>query len=499
MSQRHVVASILAFALVTMGAHAATAAEYTAYSDNAATTGNQNYTGSLGMDFDVATAINVYALGVYDSGQDGLAVPITARIYDRNNNAAPLVTIVFAAGNTGTLIGGDRFLPLPCPLTLPAGFQGTIEADGYTDAELNGNKGGGGAPAATSDNGGGLITFNGGGRYGSAGAYPTNIDSGPFNRYSAGTFTYAPACVMDVDCSNPDHPKCGGGGLCGKGSGTFFPACSGGADACETTVGACIACNGDKGVAASHACAGPQLPACMGGACFECNATTTCKTAAKAVCSPSNACTTCNADHGSGISAEAGVDGGALNECPTVGNPFCMSDGTCAKCTTGADCATRAGKPYCAPDGSCSAKCNADVDCGVATSGKVCDDATKLCVAGCRGMNGNGCGPEEVCSSMDGTQGSCIPDAAIDAGAGSDAGTSSTDAGTGGGAGSSGGSSHDASDPVNTDAGSSGNGSTGGSGGCNVLATDTTSGGSLVTVLVGAALAFSAARRRNKK
>jgi hypothetical protein len=116
-------------------AKSALATEYIAYDVDAATNGNQAYTGALGMDFDVVTPINVYALGVYDSGQDGLAVPLVARIYDRDNPAAAVVTINFAAGMTGTLVNGSRYLSLPCPLSLPAGFHGTIEADGYGATE----------------------------------------------------------------------------------------------------------------------------------------------------------------------------------------------------------------------------------------------------------------------------------------------------------------------------------------------------------------------------
>ncbi len=58
-------------------------------------------------------------------------------------------------------------------------------------------------------------------------------------------------------------------------------------------------------------------------------------------------------------------------------------------------------------DDSVPSSCESDADCGGATSGLVCDDATGLCVEGCRGSGGNGCPSGEVCSSTDSTIGSC--------------------------------------------------------------------------------------------
>jgi MYXO-CTERM domain-containing protein len=66
--------------------------------------------------------------------------------------------------------------------------------------------------------------------------------------------------------------------------------------------------------------------------------------------------------------------------------------------------------------------CTTDADCGSATSGKVCDTAVQVCVDGCRGTNGNGCPEGLVCTSMDESIGSCVPDT-----------TSSSSSGVGGG------------------------------------------------------------------
>ena len=100
--------------------------------------GNQNFGGSLGMDFNVNVPIVIDQLGVFDASGDGLQNAIVAHIDDRTNPAAPIVTLTFAAGE-GTLVGGSRFKDLPADLLLPAGFQGTIVAEGYSALELNGN------------------------------------------------------------------------------------------------------------------------------------------------------------------------------------------------------------------------------------------------------------------------------------------------------------------------------------------------------------------------
>jgi outer membrane protein OmpA-like peptidoglycan-associated protein len=63
-------------------------------------------------------------------------------------------------------------------------------------------------------------------------------------------------------------------------------------------------------------------------------------------------------------------------------------------------------------------ECVTDADCGDATSGKVCDDTTQVCIDGCRGTDGNGCGEGFECTSTDATIGQCLE---IQAGCASDA------------------------------------------------------------------------------
>lgn len=152
------------------------------------TNGGQNFGGSLGMDFDVDEPVRVTHLGVFDSGSNGLSRTITARLYNRDTQAE-LASIIFATGNTGLLIDGSRFLPLDETLFLPAGFHGTMVAEGYGTGELNGNSGGA-TPVWTMDGADGLLSFVGSGRWGNAGQFPGNPDGGPANRYAAGTLVF---------------------------------------------------------------------------------------------------------------------------------------------------------------------------------------------------------------------------------------------------------------------------------------------------------------------
>jgi VCBS repeat-containing protein len=163
------------------------AGDNTSYIVPGGTNGNQNFGGSIGMDFDVAEPITISELGVFDSGSNGLANNITAHLYDRQNTGTAMATLVFTPGDAGTLVGGSRFKPLADPITLPVGFQGTIVAEGYSAGELLGNNPG---IVRSTDDGGGAITFVGGGRYGTAGLFPATPDGGPANRYAAGTFNY---------------------------------------------------------------------------------------------------------------------------------------------------------------------------------------------------------------------------------------------------------------------------------------------------------------------
>jgi MYXO-CTERM domain-containing protein len=83
--------------------------------------------------------------------------------------------------------------------------------------------------------------------------------------------------------------------------------------------------------------------------------------------------------------------------------------------------------------------CKADGDCGNATSGKVCDDVTKICTDGCRGKGGNTCPDGKVCSSMSATVGTCVESTTTSTGSSTASSSSSSSSTGGGGAGGAGG------------------------------------------------------------
>ncbi len=167
---------------------------YIAYINYTGATGSQEWGGPLGMDFDVNSSICITHLGVFDSGADGLGRTLTAQIWDRTDTSSPLAELEFTSADAGTLIDSSRFKLLPTPLDLSGG-EYAIVAYGYGSGEPNGNEGAAGPSAAykATDDGGGLISFVGTARYGSTpGEFPGDADTGPANRYSAGTFAYTP-------------------------------------------------------------------------------------------------------------------------------------------------------------------------------------------------------------------------------------------------------------------------------------------------------------------
>jgi hypothetical protein len=189
---------VVALLLVLAAMASAVLADTIAYNVPAGTAGNQNFTGSLGMDFDVVSDIVITHLGVFDDGTDGLQAPLQARLYQRDDsdpcNTKLLATVDFPLADQGTDMGdGSLYKKLANPITLSAGTTACIVASGYGPLELNGNQGVGGAGTWDTDDGGGLINFVGGGRFGDPAQpqqYPTSKDGGPPNRYAAGTFVY---------------------------------------------------------------------------------------------------------------------------------------------------------------------------------------------------------------------------------------------------------------------------------------------------------------------
>jgi hypothetical protein len=165
----------------------------TAYGVPAGTVGAQEFDGALGMDFNVSRPVTVTSLGVFDSGQDGLGRTLTAILYDRTTQQI-LATLTFTPDDPGTLIGGSRYKLVAHGVQLPAGFQGSIVAEGYGPGEPNGNAAVQSPTWTTNPGNDAALSFVGTSRNGPAGAFPTNVDRF-VNQYAAGTFQFQPATV----------------------------------------------------------------------------------------------------------------------------------------------------------------------------------------------------------------------------------------------------------------------------------------------------------------
>jgi hypothetical protein len=143
------------------------------------------------MDFNVLQSISVTRLGVFDDSSDGLFLPLTARLYNRDTMEV-LATLEFTPEDSGELIDGSRFKNLATPVQLSSGFHGVIAASGYGGDERNGN----GVDGRSTFSAAGSIEFVGGGRYHvDPAAFPDTVDAGPANRYAAGTFFFEPSAA----------------------------------------------------------------------------------------------------------------------------------------------------------------------------------------------------------------------------------------------------------------------------------------------------------------
>ena len=168
--------------------------EVVAYFVPSSLAGNQNFSGVLGMEFNVLNPIIITKLGVFDDGSDGMKRTITAKIFDRSDPANPIemVSLDFTTEAPGALIGSTRYKDLSQPLQLGIGFQGTITAENYGAEErlLNSN-GSTNAIVWSMNDGNGSLSFVGRSRYGTTpGGYSDVADGGPAARYAAGSFVY---------------------------------------------------------------------------------------------------------------------------------------------------------------------------------------------------------------------------------------------------------------------------------------------------------------------
>jgi len=178
------------------------AGQNVAYWVDAGTPGTQNFSGVIGMDFEVNNTIVVTHLGVFDDRSDGLGRPITARLWDRANADAPteLASIEFTPESPGVLLRGTRFKPLPSPVRLDAKFKGTISAENYGPEELLVNPGGN--PNAVRpwvvNSGSGSLRLVGTGRFSvTPGEFPGTADTGASDRYGAGSFQFQTTALVN--------------------------------------------------------------------------------------------------------------------------------------------------------------------------------------------------------------------------------------------------------------------------------------------------------------
>jgi hypothetical protein len=150
-------------------------------------------------------------------------------------------------------------------------------------------------------------------------------------------FTSKPACQADGSCTacRPD----------------LTTLCSGATPACESSSGACAACNGDNASGKSAVCPSAAAPACnsagaLAGKCTACSASNLALcTPTTPTCDATGACVPCDGDHA----------GGTTNGCPKAASPVCnIAAGTCGTCTSNADCGAGHAGPTCdVPTGAC--------------------------------------------------------------------------------------------------------------------------------------------------
>ena len=174
-----------------------------AYRVATGTVGNQDFVGSIGMDFYVDETIQVTELGCFDSGGNGIVGTITVQIWRRNENGTPTVFgddtgqtnlgyAIFVPSSSGAPLEGSRFktpAPLGLPIILTPGAYSVV-ATGFGPSDPIGNS----LDAWETNSGNGKIRFVGGGRFsGVVNTFPTIADGGPANRYAAGTFKFGAA------------------------------------------------------------------------------------------------------------------------------------------------------------------------------------------------------------------------------------------------------------------------------------------------------------------
>ncbi len=157
-------------------------------------TGNQTFTGALGLDFSVLSSIFVTEIGAYDSDQNGFVNPIQVAIYNRDTQTLVAPPTSFS-GQNQTLSGKYRYADVADFLLAPGNYS--VVAVGFSGADPNGNSNAGGS-SPTVDTGGSQIGFVGSGRWINLSTlvYPTNVDSGFPVPYDSASFRFTSASAV---------------------------------------------------------------------------------------------------------------------------------------------------------------------------------------------------------------------------------------------------------------------------------------------------------------
>ncbi len=118
---------------------------------------NQSYNG-VGLEFTVNSPITIGAIGIYDSGEDGITGPLTA---DLINVSTELVvsggSVTFTNTSPGTVSGGYFFQSIT-PITLAAGGSYYLMGYGWNGVDAEHNSIFGGNPD-TFNTFGGAVTY----------------------------------------------------------------------------------------------------------------------------------------------------------------------------------------------------------------------------------------------------------------------------------------------------------------------------------------------------
>ncbi|MDE3198775.1 MAG: hypothetical protein KGN84_20675 [Acidobacteriota bacterium] len=151
------------------------------------------------MDFTVNTAIRVDSMGVYNAAGNGVVngtLQVAIFLNDGSGNMVAGTHVTFAPGtylqdliNDGPY---DVYQSIAPVILQPGNYS--VVAVGFSATDPNGNIGFPGGVGAVEDSSG-LITYTGSARYNSTQngllVFPQTVDTGPANRYDAGTFEFS--------------------------------------------------------------------------------------------------------------------------------------------------------------------------------------------------------------------------------------------------------------------------------------------------------------------